>query len=543
MGMTLQQERLSSYINALRPIIYINHFDHHLADDLIAGVADGAKCCTFTNSGIFSGMERLSVEDKSLAGFLNDKLAYLDDASEDEPRRMFIIIKDAHQYFDDKSSLYSPECVALLKEIAQRTMFDASVYATVFLVSPVLVLPREIEKMITVFDIPFPDQDEVERIIADYENSFGIKTDESVRRDMVISFKGLTEFEIRQILNYAYQQSGQFAEDDVKLVLKEKEQIIKKSGIIEIFTTNLNMDDIGGLDNLKAYLENKKNVFSRLGEARKFGVDLPKGILIIGMPGCGKSLTAKATASMLNVPLLRLDIGKLMGKYVGESEHNLAAAIKTAEAVAPCVLWIDELEKTFAGVGGAGGGSDITTRLFGHFLTWLQEKESSVYVVATANDITTMPPEFFRKGRFDELFLVELPDDDERRNIFKIHLAKRNQLSPQVDIIKLIKATEGYSGADIESVVKEAVEMVFCKTEGDRVITTDTLLDVIKNTKSITDTLGKKIESLREKHKKYSLKNANGKVASPTKKQVEEKKADDRAELENCMRIFGRVNL
>lgn len=543
MGMTLQQERLSSYINALRPIIYINHFDHHLADDLIAGVADGAKCCTFTNSGIFSGMERLSVEDKSLAGFLNDKLAYLYDASEDEPRRMFIIIKDAHQYFDDKSSLYSPECVALLKEIAQRTMFDASVYATVFLVSPVLVLPREIEKMITVFDIPFPDQDEVERIIADYENSFGIKTDESVRRDMVISFKGLTEFEIRQILNYAYQQSGQFAEDDVKLVLKEKEQIIKKSGIIEIFTTNLNMDDIGGLDNLKAYLENKKNVFSRLGEARKFGVDLPKGILIIGMPGCGKSLTAKATASMLNVPLLRLDIGKLMGKYVGESEHNLAAAIKTAEAVAPCVLWIDELEKTFAGVGGAGGGSDITTRLFGHFLTWLQEKESSVYVVATANDITTMPPEFFRKGRFDELFLVELPDDDERRNIFKIHLAKRNQLSPQVDIIKLIKATEGYSGADIESVVKEAVEMVFCKTEGDRVITTDTLLDVIKNTKSITDTLGKKIESLREEHKKYSLKNANGKVASPTKKQVEEKKADDRAELENCMRIFGRVNL
>lgn len=511
------QNRLSSYINALRPIIYINHFDHHLADELIASVADGAKCHTFTNAGQFVGKERQAPKNTSLAAFLENLLAFLDEASEENPMHLFIVIKDAHQYLDEKASLYSPECIALLKELAQRTMFGEGVYATVFLVSPMLVLPQEIEKMITILDIPFPDSDEVSQIIADYERSFNIQIGETVRNDLVISFKGLTEFEIRQILNYTYQQSGQFDTASVKLVLREKEQIIKKSGIIEIFTANSNMDDIGGLEKLKAYLANKNKVFSRLGEARKFGVDLPKGILIVGMPGCGKSLTAKATASMFNVPLLRLDIGKLMGKYVGESEHNLTMAIRTAEAVAPCVLWIDELEKAFAGVGGTGGGSDITTRLFGQFLTWLQEKESSVYVVATANNISSVPPEFFRKGRFDELFLVELPDDEERRLIFQIHLAKRGKLTGEVDVLKLLKATEGYSGADIESVVKEAVEAAFCAPLGEQTVTTEKLLSVIRNTKSISDTLKEKIGVLREEYEKYNFKTANGKVESAAK--------------------------
>ena len=294
--------------------------------------------------------------------------------------------------------------------------------------------------------------------------------------------------------------------------LKEKEQIIKKSGIIEIFTTNSDMKDIGGLENLKGYLSNKSKIFSNLAEAKNFGVDVPKGILIVGMPGCGKSLCAKATASTFKVPLLRLDIGKLMGKYVGESEHNLTRAIKTAEAVAPCVLWIDELEKAFAGVGGNGGGSDITTRLFGQFLTWLQEKESSVYVVATANNISSVPPEFFRKGRFDELFLVELPDDEERRRIFQIHLGKRGKLTSNVDVLKLINPTKGYSGADIESVVKEAVEIAFCETDGKGELTTENLLSVIENTKSISDTLKEKIESLRKEYEKYNFKKANGKI-------------------------------
>lgn len=383
-----------------------------------------------------------------------------------------------------------------------------------FFISPVLILPKEIEKMITVFDIPFPDSKEVEQIITDYINSFNIPIEENIRNELVVSFKGLTEFEIRQILNYAYQQSGAFDVASVRLVLKEKEQIIKKSGILEIFTSTAKMNDIGGLENLKLYLSGKAKIFSKLGEARKFGVDIPKGILIAGMPGCGKSLTAKATANIFNVPLLRLDIGKLMGKYVGESEHNLSTAIKTAEAVAPCVLWIDELEKAFAGVGGSGGGSDITTRLFGQFLTWLQEKESSVYVVATANSISSLPPEFLRKGRFDELFLVNLPNEEERRRIFQIHLKKRGKLSPDIDVLKLLKDTKGFNGADIENVVKEAIENAFCSSGINRTVTTDKLLEVISHTKSISVTLKDKIEELSKQYEKFNFKEANGKAVN-----------------------------
>ena len=548
--------KLSSYVNSLRPIIYINHFDHHFADILINSVVGKAKCFTFTNSGIFSGKERMTVEDDSLVRFLEDKLSFLDEAEKASPRHLFVILKDVHQYFDVKSSLYNPKCIALLKEIAERTMFAEGVYATIFFISPVLILPKEIEKMITVFDIPFPDSKEVEQIITDYINSFNIPIEENIRNELVVSFKGLTEFEIRQILNYAYQQSGAFDVASVRLVLKEKEQIIKKSGILEIFTSTAKMNDIGGLESLKLYLSGKAKIFSKLGEARKFGVDIPKGILIAGMPGCGKSLTAKATANIFNVPLLRLDIGKLMGKYVGESEHNLSTAIKTAEAVAPCVLWIDELEKAFAGVGGSGGGSDITTRLFGQFLTWLQEKESSVYVVATANSISSLPPEFLRKGRFDELFLVNLPNEEERRRIFKIHLKKRGKLSPDIDVLKLLKDTKGFNGADIENVVKEAIENAFCSSGINRTVTTDKLLEVISHTKSISVTLKDKIEELSKQYEKFNFKEANGKAVNierldtkvepqierGAKSLYEQTFCNTRNELlESCVKIIGSM--
>lgn len=528
---TTLQSKLSGYVNALRPIIYINHFDYHQVDSLIESVADGAKIYTYTNSGSYAGKALLEIEDKSLAAFLENQLISIDDASVENYRHVFLILKDVHSYFDSTSLRYSPEALSLLKEIAQRTMFSDGVYVTTFIVSPVLVLPKEIEKMITVFDLPYPNSEEVEAVLNDYVTSFNIELSEKNRNELVVSFKGLSEFEIRQILNYAYQKSGTFDEESIRLVLKEKEQIIRKSGIIEIFTTNANMEDIGGLENLKRYLENKAYIYRHLGEARKFGIDLPKGILIVGMPGCGKSLTAKATAAMFNTPLLRLDIGKLMGKYVGESEHNLSAAIKTAEAVAPCVLWIDELEKAFAGVGGIGGGSDITTRLFGQFLTWLQEKESSVYVVATSNDISSLPPEFLRKGRFDELFQVELPTDEERRKIFQIHLKKRGKLTNEVDVLKLIEPTEGYNGADIENVVKETIENAFCSQDDDKSVTTEKLLETIKQTKSISVTLKDKIKDLREKYKAYNLKDANGvvqtqKPLSPSKKRTNNSTAD-----------------
>jgi SpoVK/Ycf46/Vps4 family AAA+-type ATPase len=496
--------RLAAYVDALRPVIYINHFDFHAVDELIAGIAGkDTSIYEYNEAGHHVDFHhKCSLGAVPGSGNLNSFLAAFD---ENEPKTAFLVLKDVHRCFRPESA--DTAVIARIKSIAERTMFREGVYITVFLVCSELVIPPELEKMITVFDIPLPGNGEIETIIRNYTEDFHIPITDETINELVVSFKGLSGFEIRQILNLAYQRSGMIDREDKELILKEKEQIIKKSDILEILSFGSSLGDVGGLDNLKKYLKDKSRIFNNLGEARAFGIDLPKGILIVGMPGCGKSLTAKATASQFNVPLLRLDVGKLMGKYVGESEENLRRAIKTAEAVAPCVLWIDELEKAFAGLGGQGGGSDVTTRLFGQFLTWLQEKESSVYVVATSNDISALPPEFLRKGRFDELFLVDLPTADERRRIFDIHLRKRGKLTDQVDVLKLLKDTEGYSGADIESLVKETVEAAFIS--GNKTVTTEKLKKAIETTKSISITLKDKIDALKKTYDKFDFQKAN----------------------------------
>ena len=220
-----------------------------------------------------------------------------------------------------------------------------------------------------------------------------------------------------------------------------------------------------------------------------------------------KSLTAKATASLFEIPLVRLDVGRLLGKYVGESEDNMRKALKLSEAISPCVLWIDEIEKAFAGVGGDGGGSDVTTRLFGQFLTWMQEKENTVFIVATANDISKMPPEFLRKGRFDELFFVDLPNGEERRKILEIHLKKRGKWTKDIDTIALIKETEGFNGADLEAVIKDAIENAFIN--GQQTVTTTDLQKSIKDTKSISSTLKEKISQIKDTISKIDIKPAS----------------------------------
>ncbi len=230
--------------------------------------------------------------------------------------------------------------------------------------------------------------------------------------------------------------------------------------------------------------------------------------MIVGMPGCGKSLTAKATANLFNVPLLRLDVGKLLGKYVGESEDNMRRAINIAEAISPCILWVDEIEKAFSGVG-ESGGHEVTTRLFGYFLTWMQEKTSSVFVVATSNDISKLPPEFLRKGRFDEIFFVDFPNDEERRGIIELHLKKRGKLNKDIDSIKLLKETKGYSGADIEAVIKDTIEKSFINDK--KIITTEDIISKIKDTKPMSESLKDKIDKLKEALKTIDVKKASKK--------------------------------
>ena len=295
---------------------------------------------------------------------------------------------------------------------------------------------------------------------------------------------------------------------DLRLIFDQKQQMIKKAGILEMIPLKETIDDIGGLDNLKEWLRRKASVYRNIEKAKRFGVDMPKGVLIAGVPGCGKSLNAKAAAALFEIPLLRMDMGRLMGKYVGESEENMRNAIALTEAISPCVLWIDELEKAFAGIGGSGGAAEVTTRLFGNFLTWMQEKESPTFVVATANNIVQLPPELMRKGRFDEIFYVGLPTQTERENIFRIHIKKRRPQDMKIiDLKELARNTDGYSGADIEGVIKDAVEAAFA--DGKDHISTQDILDVIRTTHSLSEVMKDSIDAMEKEYKRCKFRNAS----------------------------------
>ena len=495
---------LASYIDALRPIIYIEHFDFKVIDEAIKRVAKDAKILEYNNAlGHIDFMTKSPCLECDLEHFLEMSV---DDGFDNE---IFIVLKDIHHH------LNNPKIISLMKRIAEYNLYKNNYFATIFIVSSELVIPPELENYITIFDVPLPTYDDIIQIINDFKVELEIDVAEDIIGEVAVSFKGLNTFQITQILNLAYQDGGYIDIDDKRLILREKEQFIKKSGMLEIVNFTETISDIGGLENLKEWLIKKSKVFGNLDKAIKFGVDVPKGVMIIGMPGCGKSLAAKATASLFQIPLVRLDIGRLLGKYVGESEENMRKALRLSEAISPCILWIDEIEKAFAGIG-SGEGHEVTTRLFGQFLTWMQEKENTVFIVATANDISRLPPEFLRKGRFDELFFVDMPNGEERKKIIEIHLKKRNKLNKNIDTINLVKSTEGFNGADLESVVKDAVETAFLdnKTE----INTEDLQKSIQDTKSISITLKEKIEEIRKAIGKVDIKSASKQIEGRSEK-------------------------
>jgi SpoVK/Ycf46/Vps4 family AAA+-type ATPase len=273
--------------------------------------------------------------------------------------------------------------------------------------------------------------------------------------------------------------------------MEEKIQVIKKTGILEFIKSDYSIKDIGGLDNLKNWLLKRNNSWSE--QAKRYCIPAPKGVLVTGVPGCGKSLTAKAMSTIWQLPLLKLDFGKVFSGLVGSSEENMRRALATAEAVAPSILWIDEIEKGLSGLG-SNGDSGVSSRIFGQFLTWMQEKESPVFVIATANNISNLPPELLRKGRFDEIFFVDLPTKQERIDIFKIHLLKRNKDITKFDLNLLAEKTNGYSGAEIEQAIISALYDAF--DENREVELNDIIVNIEKSV-PLSITMKEKIDWLR----------------------------------------------
>ena len=495
------EDKLIRYIDAGFPILCINSFEEQEIDDIIKKSACGRKILEWNGVNGFTNFETKQaniLNDSSLSGTLRFLL------ESNELDGSLFVLKDT------QSMIEEPEIVALLKNIAEKNSCG-DIECTIIVETTIIKIPKALEPFITILEMDYLNTSEIKSIIKEF---ISLNEVDMIRNELLdemsIAFKGLSQFEIENLLSLAYAENGELTRSDLKLIFEQKKQIIMKSGILEMIPLKEKLEDIGGLDNLKKWLNKKAKVLKNLEKAIAFGVDVPKGVLIAGVPGCGKSLNAKAAASLFEVPLLRLDMGRLMGKYVGESEANMRKAISLAEAIAPCVLWIDELEKAFAGIGGDGGGAEVTTRLFGNFLTWLQEKESSVFVVATANDITKLPPELLRKGRFDEIFYVGLPSEKERKKIFEIHISKRikEDLS-KIDLDKLTLRTKGYSGADIEGVIKESIENVY--SEERDTLTTEDILSVIKNTHSLSEIMKEPLKKMSQEYENRKFKNASEK--------------------------------
>ena len=489
--------KLVRYIDAGFPIIYINTFEEDKVDSLIPEISSGKEVYEWNETNGYIDFETKAPlqEDCSFERML-DQLKVPDLLD-----RKILVFKDITPYLDE------PRIVSKIKGLAR--MINQGVDATVIIVSSVLVIPKDIEKYVTILEMDYLNTEEIKAVINSFvKENLNQQVEACLVEEFALAFKGLTEFEILNLLALSYADDGELTRKDLRLIFDQKQQMIKKAGILEMIPLKETIDDIGGLENLKAWFIKKAKVYKNMDNAKKYGVDMPKGVLIAGVPGCGKSLNAKAAANLFEVPLLRLDMGRLMGKYVGESEGNLRSAIALAEAISPCVLWIDELEKAFAGIGGSGGGAEVTTRLFGNFLTWMQENESPTFVVATANDITQLPPELLRKGRFDEIFYVGLPNKEEREKIFNIHIRKRRpQDLKNIRVKDLVSITEGFSGADIEGVVKDAIESAFAE---DKVsIQTADVIDAIKDTHSLSEIMKDALEKMTKEYESRKFKSAS----------------------------------
>lgn len=410
-----------------------------------------------------------------------------DAATEPAAQRAVFLFKDLHPYLED------PMCERALRDmIADITPTGK----TLIVIDPVLSVPESCKRQIAVIEWELPTVEELVELLDTFiqglpEEYCKLNGD---RETVAKALQGLTEFQASSVLSTAVIATGRLDGAAVDFIIQEKSRLIKESGLLEFIQPNESMAKIGGMDLLKGYLGKRRNAFSE--KAQSYGVQTPKGMLMVGVPGCGKSLACKTLSGLWDLPLIRLDIGALMGSLVGQSEQNLRSALKVAESAAPAILWLDEIEKGLSGIKSSGASDGGTTaRVFGTLLTWMQEHTAPVYVVATSNDISALPPELLRAGRFDDIFFVDLPNAEERAEIWSIHIARAGREASKFDLVQLVEASAGYTGAEIESAVGDALYVGF---DEDREIETSDLLAAVADRVPLTQTMKEEIEDLRK---------------------------------------------
>ncbi len=405
-----------------------------------------------------------------------------------EPQRALFWLKDFTKHLED------PTIARQFRDIIHY--FSQNTSAIVLSGDPI-ELSRDIAHDVIFFDLKLPDPFELRQALDETIKNLRMRSrvqidlSETDASQMVRALGGMTLKQARQVVAYVALEDGRLSVDDVPRILERKARAIHEAGILDYLPIEVNQSQLGGFAGLKSWLDRAKIGFSP--EAQAFNLQPPKGVLIVGIQGCGKSLAARVIAREWQLSLLKLDAGRIYDKYVGESERNFREALRMAESMAPTILWIDEIEKSFGQSSGDADGG-LSRRLFGSFLTWLQEKSQEVFVVATANDLTQIPPEFLRKGRFDEIFYVDLPDARERMDIIKIHLGLRKQDIALFNLKLLVEATSGFSGAEIEQVV---VASLYRSLFLQQPLNTDILLQEIQSTIPLSISRREDIEVLR----------------------------------------------
>jgi len=476
-------QQLDTYLRARFTLIVLVTQEEQRALNLIAAACKESKrvCISWD---VADGFNWITEPSGKLPNAADPKTALEQIDNWDPDLATLFVLKDFHD------SWSNAQIRRKLRNLAQRLKFTAK---SILVTTPINRVPEELKNEAVIETLPLPDKDELQRQLADLVRASGARVNlpQLGQEKLVQAALGLTSSQAQRVFSKAIVGKAGILDDrDIDLVRDEKRQIIRESEALEFFSVTETVDNVGGLRVLKDWLRLRERAFSE--KARAYGLPMPKGIALLGIPGTGKSLTAKMISSMWRLPLLRLDVGALFGSLVGESEERTRRALHLAETIAPCIVWIDEMEKALAH-GGLDSGT--STRVFGSILTWMQEKDAPVFVVATANDISSLPPELLRKGRFDEIFFLDLPTIEERREIFRVHLKKRRRLPEDYDLDLLAAHAEGYVGAEIEQAIIDAMYIGFNQ---EREFTTQDILAALERQVPLSVSQREAIGALRE---------------------------------------------
>ena len=496
--------QLSRLFRARFPYIYITTWEEERAISIIRRIASSEKLIKIQRDVyIWTQTNGFMLNGKKIDGTNSPDKAI--DFIRDCNNNAIFIMCDFHVYFGVKGRQIDYNVVRHLRDIIGELKTSKYRKNVIFLASELLI-PESMQKEVTILDMPLPTLEEIraklDKMVSQNNQIDTTELNDEGKERLCKAALGLTLQEAENAFALSMVNDGRIDGKDLSVILSEKMQVIKKTGILEFINTDIQISDVGGLENLKSWLNKRNNSWSE--SAKKYCLPAPKGVLITGVPGCGKSLTAKAMSAAWQLPLLKLDFGKIFSGIIGSSEENMRKAIKTAEAVAPSILWVDEIEKSLSGMGSnSSGDSGTSSRIFGTFLTWMQEKTAPVFVIATANNISGLPAELLRKGRFDEIFFVDLPTYRERKEIFKLHLAKRlkdKEVSSKLEVNdelleKLAQMTEGFVGAEIEQVVITALYEAFFNK---RPLELVDLENTIKNVVPLSVTQKEQILALRQ---------------------------------------------